>query len=107
MLALTECVPAPDFDYWFGIPRPVKVLARVTAATLADLAREGTTVTKEELTQALATRGALLTDTTLEDGLQFAEFVIIADLAESAPALSGFEQILTEESRALWRRKPR
>lgn len=107
VLALTESVPAPDFDYWLGIPQPVKVLARVTAATLADLAREGTVLSQAELSQALAARGALLTDTAFEAALQSAEFVIIADLAGSSPALAGFEQILTEESRALWRRKPR
>jgi len=102
VLALTDDVPPPDFDFWLGAARPVVVLARIDRARLAALYGTHEGPTPEQLEAHLRASGALLDEASLAAALPHADYVL-SDLAGPSPAIPGAREILRVNGRSLIR----
>jgi hypothetical protein len=105
VLAITDLLPAPDFDFWFGLRTPTTLLVRVVESRIPKGDGTASLPTRRDLEAGFRNSGILLEPDSLARALATADFVVVADLLDGVPDIPGTERILGDRDRALLRVK--
>lgn len=84
VLAVTDRVPAPDFDFWLGIPRPVRLLVRLRAGSIRAGGPE-TPRMREAVERELRARSVLYSEGAMGTALDESDFVVVEESALDDP----------------------
>lgn len=103
VLAITEQIPAPDFDYWFGRPQPCDLLVvrndRRARESLGGLAQADLDAVYEKI----KSRMQLYTPESMRVAIDRCDWVVVADCDDPAFVVPGGVKQLSETGRSLWR----
>lgn len=103
VLALTDVIPAPDFDYWFPSEQPCKLLVKINRAKWNTNNPDLLPFNPDKLEENLKRDDLLLDQESLGRWSAQADFVVIADLDGAESILQNVELLLSRERRALLR----
>lgn len=103
VLAVSDVLPAPDFDYWFGWGGRCELLAIPNLRRYLEAAGANVPIRVEDLANDLRNRGVLYTPEAAAAIVARVDYVVVADSDDPNLTFPNCEKVAGSGARSLWK----